>query len=239
MSARNSSFPFPLTNRRNASKAQATGGWARSIPPTRSRWAFSLLAAGSISMMGTWLGIRTVPSFGPFVADTLRSAIGSENVTRMEEAVADVEDRVNAVASTSSRSLTDTTPADLVARPLEPTAATPVSEKPADVTPPFPKVATSEDGVWRPIALRNSDAHAIHQTLIHPDPERRYAELFVFALDLSKLEVQAVAGSIEPKGKPEPIRPRYDELMPELQVIEIVPVTRRDRDVLPLPMPTP
>ena len=44
-------------------------------------------------------------------------------------------------------------------------------------------------------------------------------------------------GSFEPKGKPEPIRPRYDELSPELQVIEIVPVIRRNRDVPPLPMP--
>jgi hypothetical protein len=34
-------------------------------------------------------------------------------------------------------------------------------------------------------------------------------------------------------------RPRYDEMMPELQVIEIVPVPRpRESDVPPLPLPT-
>ena len=45
-------------------------------------------------------------------------------------------------------------------------------------------------------------------------------------------------GSFEPKtSKPELNRPRYDELMPELQVIEIVPVVRRNTDVPPLPMP--
>ena len=44
-------------------------------------------------------------------------------------------------------------------------------------------------------------------------------------------------GSIQPANKPEPSRPRYDELMPELQVIEIVPVRRRNTDVPPLPMP--
>jgi hypothetical protein len=200
MSARNSSFPFPLHRRRDASKAASTGGWARSIPPTRSRWAFSLLAAGSISMMGTWLGVRTLPWFGPLVADTLRSVVGSENVTRLEEAVADVEDRVKSVSTTSSRSLTETTPDDLIARNAEPNATAPVNTKPADITPPFPKVASAEDGVWRPIALRNTESHAVHQTLIHPDPTRRHAELFVFALDLSKLEVHAVAGSIEPKA---------------------------------------
>ena len=44
-------------------------------------------------------------------------------------------------------------------------------------------------------------------------------------------------GGIEPKGAPVPSRPRYDELSPELQVIEIVPVVRRNTDVPPLPMP--
>lgn len=161
-------------------------------------------------MMGAWFGVRTVPSFGPLVADTLRSIIGSENVTRIEEAVAGVEDRVASATTTSSRSLTETTPADLIARPVEPSAATPVNTKPADITPPFPKVASAEDGVWRPIALRNTDAHAVHQTLIHPDPSRRHAELFVFALDLSKLEVHAMPGSIEPK----PERPVKGESRP-------------------------
>jgi hypothetical protein len=32
-------------------------------------------------------------------------------------------------------------------------------------------------------------------------------------------------------------RPRYDETMPELQVVEIVVPLRRNRDVPPLPMP--
>ncbi len=44
-------------------------------------------------------------------------------------------------------------------------------------------------------------------------------------------------GSFEPKGAPVPHRPRYDELSPELQVIEIVPVVRRNTDVPPFPMP--
>ena len=39
--------------------------------------------------------------------------------------------------------------------------------------------------------------------------------------------------------KSEPQRPRYDELMPELQVIEveIVPVPTKDRHIPPMPMP--
>ena len=37
--------------------------------------------------------------------------------------------------------------------------------------------------------------------------------------------------------KPEIPRPRYDELMPELQVVEIVPVRPRKTDIPPFPMP--
>jgi hypothetical protein len=48
-------------------------------------------------------------------------------------------------------------------------------------------------------------------------------------------------GGVEPAVKPSADRPRYDERMPELQVIEIeiVPVPTRDRDrrIPPLPIP--
>jgi len=43
-------------------------------------------------------------------------------------------------------------------------------------------------------------------------------------------------GSEQPKAKPERTRQWVDELVPELQIVEIVPV-RRTRDVPPLPMP--
>ena len=46
-------------------------------------------------------------------------------------------------------------------------------------------------------------------------------------------------GGVEPVAKRTPDRPRYDELMPELQVVEleIVPVPTRDRQIPPLPIP--
>jgi hypothetical protein len=45
-------------------------------------------------------------------------------------------------------------------------------------------------------------------------------------------------GGVEPVVKTTD-RPRYDELMPELQVVEleIVPVPTRDRQIPPLPIP--
>lgn len=43
-------------------------------------------------------------------------------------------------------------------------------------------------------------------------------------------------GSEQPRAKPETMPQRWHELVPELQVIEIVPV-RKNTDVPPLPMP--
>ncbi len=43
-------------------------------------------------------------------------------------------------------------------------------------------------------------------------------------------------GSEQPQAKPEIPMRRWDELMPELQVVEIVPL-RKNTDVPPLPMP--
>ena len=46
-------------------------------------------------------------------------------------------------------------------------------------------------------------------------------------------------GGVEPKAKADTERPRYDQMMPELQVIEIeiVRVPLPDRQIPPLPMP--
>src|SRR4051812_43364391 len=76
-------------------------GWSRSAAPerARSRWMFAAGAVAVAAAMGGWTAMRTVPWFGPLVADSLRSVVGAERVTVLEEAVATVEDRVNQVAS--------------------------------------------------------------------------------------------------------------------------------------------
>ena len=182
--------------------AAAVWGWVSSVGAAgkRSRWMMGVTIAGVALVAATWIGIRTLPWFGPMLADGLRAALGSENVTRLEEVVADVEDRVQAATSSGTvRSLSDSTPPELLASaPIQP-AQLPSSNRPRDVGALHAAVASKEDGIWQPVSLRSGDGSAIHRTIVHPDPERAYAELFVFALDLSKLEVHSVAGSIEPK----------------------------------------
>lgn len=196
----------PLTDSSSPPANEDTGTiWVRSRAAAkrapRTRWLVGLALAGATTIAASWVGIRTFPWFGPMLADGLRSAVGSQNVTRLEELVAGVEDRVQSVTSNAApRGLRDATPPELLAAVApEPATAGPAANRPKDVGALFARVASDEDGLWQPVPLRAGDAQALYRTIIHPDPERRYAELFVFALDLSKLELQAVAGSVEPK----------------------------------------
>jgi hypothetical protein len=176
-------------------------GWTRSIPKPRagSRWLLFVAAFGATLVFGTWTGIRTVPWFGPLLADSLRAVAGSRNVTRLEELVAGVEDRAKQATSTGvARSLTDSTPPELLPQPVPEIAD--VARRPKDAAPLFPKVASAEDGTWQSVGVRGTDAPVLYRSILHPDPARSYAELFVFALDLTKLRVEAVAGSVEPKS---------------------------------------
>jgi hypothetical protein len=194
--------PFGLRNPSTAPPAATSGGW---VTPAgrerrRSRWLFGVVTLGAVMLIAAWTAMRTVPWFGPLVADGLRAVIGSERVTKLEETVAAVEDGVKRVASDGKgRTLSDATPAALLVAPSDVSAPRIVDNRPPGVTPPHPGVATREDGVWLPVSTRAA-ATSLHRTMLHPDAKRSYAELFVFALDLSKLSVRAVAGSVEPKS---------------------------------------
>ncbi len=185
----------------------ALGGWAAPILPTRarSRWFVVACAAGVGALFAAWIAVRQVPWFGPLVADNLRRLLGAENVTLLEETLANVEDRVQHVVDHGqARGLSDSTPPELLAS----TATLPVKVLRSDLAPRDvgalnPAVSSADDGVWQPVAVRGSEASVLYRTIVHPDAERVYAELFVFALDLSQVELHAVAGSVEPKS-PEP-----------------------------------
>jgi hypothetical protein len=182
--------------------APSLGGWTAPIAPARrsSRWLVSLVLLGGAGICAAWLGVKHVPWFGPLVADQLRSLLGSARVTQLEETVAGVEDRVQRVVSDGkARSLTEATPSELLPTTVDSKV---VSDAVAPRTVGFlyPETASAEDGLWQPVTTRAGQSGGIYSTIVHPDPERAYAELFVFALDLSKLSVHAVAGSIEPKS---------------------------------------
>ena len=181
----------------------ALGGWAAPILPKRpaSRWLLSLALLGCTSLFGAWFAVRHVPWFGPLVADELRALLGSERVTGIEETVAGVEDRFQrALSDGKARSLSEATPTELLPVVPESKRVSEDAAGPRAVGALYAATASAEDGAWLPVNARSGKSGAIYRTIVHPDSERAYAELFVFALDLSKLRVHAVAGSVEPKS---------------------------------------
>jgi len=199
----------------------AIGGWAAPIVPTRpaSRWLASLTLLGGVALCAAWLAVRHVPWFGPMVADGLRSMVGSEHVTQLEEAVAGVEDRVQqATSDGKARSLSETTPSELLVNVAPPAMVEDALPRPVGVL--YPATASAEDGNWQAVNARVGKSGAIYRTIVHPDSERVYAELFVFALDLSKVSVHAAAGSVEPKSaEPGAARPG---VVPEAERGELI-----------------
>lgn len=176
--------------------------WANSIPAIkmRSRRAVAGLGVALLAAGGAWTALRTQPWFGPMVADGLRAVLGSERVTRLEELEASAEDRVqHATQPQTARGLRDSTPDEVLVGVSEARHSDLGGvQRPSNVEPLFPQVASTDDGVWQSVQVRAGDPSVLYRTILHPDPERKYAELFVFSLDLTHVQLHAVAGSIEP-----------------------------------------
>lgn len=195
-----------LRSRCSGEITDAPVSWASPSTPPRCRprarrWGLAAAAVPTVAVLGAWGAIRAFPGFGPMLADTLRATVGSEAVTDLEELSADVEDRVRmTVGSAEARGLSESTPEELSALnqvvPAEPAVS---AFRPKDVGPMFAAVASAEDGRWQPVPVSSGAGVPIYRTIVHPDAERAYAELFVFALDLSQVKLHFAAGSLEPK----------------------------------------
>jgi hypothetical protein len=175
------------------------------------------------ALLGSVLVVRYAPWGGPLIADGLRSLIGERAVAWLEERYAGLEDlwMRSTHRHSAPRRLGDASP-DLVPLPLaeteelsvepQPTAAfapAMVSQLPRLETvvprrarPPFAEVAASDDGVWYPVrdpAQRSAPPFA-YRTLIHPDPDRSFAELFVVAMPVAEIALHLVPGTLEPES---------------------------------------
>ena len=160
-----------------------------------------------------WIGIHQFPWLGPFVANTLRAIVGTENVTRLEDFAYSVEDRFNRLWKRNEKPKAywevPSPSASATKRPRVPLANEPAPLPPFEPPAPGPvheRWSAPGDGQWVAIvdARHPDDDARMMKTLLHPDKNRSWAELFVVALDLSRVDVHAVAGYQEPKSdKPE------------------------------------
>jgi hypothetical protein len=200
-------------------------------PPRRGGGRRLWILAGALgALLGSALLVRYVPWGGPLIADGLRSLLGERAVAWLEERSAGVEDlwMRSTHRHAPPRRLGDASP-DLAPLPPAETEDPPIELQPtatfapALVTnlprmemfaprrarPPFAEVAAVDDGVWYPVrdpAQRSAPPFG-YRTLIHPDPDRSFAELFVVAMPVRQIALHLVPGTLEPEtSNPEAAR---------------------------------
>jgi len=191
---------------------------------------------GGLTLLGSLgaalvLAVHHVPQAGPAVANSLRAVIGIEAVARLEELVASAEDSAMRLRSWREppRSLSAMSPtiarAD-VPLPEPETSSLPTPPRPgpsfAPVTirPPYPEVAAVGDGVWVPVPdPEHPEAPALmYKTMLHPDPERSWSELFLVAMPSSLVRLTSVPGTEEPSSEnPRAATLRHRGLIPTAQ----------------------
>jgi hypothetical protein len=162
-----------------------------------------------LAIMVLWLAINRFASVGPWLANAGRTVLGPDVVSRVEDWAYDLDDRWNrwwrrgespaAHWTIDTPGLAPTVPADgstdagARADNIAPFA-------PGDVGPLFREVAAQGDGVWVPVLdpMYPSGSTVLFKTLVHPDRERPWAELFVVAIDLRQTAAFVAAGTLEP-----------------------------------------
>ncbi len=164
-------------------------------------------------MIILWFAIHHIPWMGPLVANSLRRVIGTENVTRLEDFAYGVEDRFNRVwkKDEKPKAYWDVKSAKQAAAKLPKKPAPKEEAKLArfelrDPGPVHKSWSAPGDGEWVPIVdpRHPDDDVRMLKTLLHPDKHRSWADLFVVAVDLRRVDVHAVAGYQEPRSdKPE------------------------------------
>lgn len=176
--------------------------------------ALGVLALTALSVAG-WLGVRHTTWFGPWLADGLRAALGVENVARLEELTAAAEDRGRRLwPPAPPRSLEQVRPkpalrpSDTALAPAAAPAPAPTGQslrpafRPRDVGPMLPAVAAPADGSWTAVTEPGvaSEDRTLWTTLLHPDTQRPWAEVFVVAIDARRVRLELEAGTHHPKG---------------------------------------
>jgi len=64
----------------------------------------------------------------------------------------------------------------------------------------YDSCAAPGDGQWVPLSTEASAQTRMYKTLLHPDGERSWAELFVVAIDLPRVRMYLVPGTREPQA---------------------------------------
>lgn len=184
-----------MTRGKNPKKKR---GWLRRV-------ALSMLVGVPLAVVVLWVLVHRVPWMGPLVAGTLRAVIGTDNVAKLEDFAYGAEDRFNRWYRKDEKPKAYWAVPDEPPKGQEPADAGAPPKPgfvPTDVGPVFEKWSAPGDGKWVkvPDPRRPEEQPYMHKTLLHPDKNRSWAELFVVAVDMKRTRLQAVAGYREPQS---------------------------------------
>lgn len=169
-----------------------------------------MIAGGALLgiVAALWIAIHRFDWMGPLVANTLRAIIGPDNVAKLEDLVYAVEDRANRLLKKNEAPKAYwSVPKPPPPAPVQSVAEAPPERpeipafRPKDPGPAHKKWSAAGDGIWVPIVdpRRPDEKPYMYKTLLHPDPTRSWAEVFVVAVDLPRVDVYVMAGRQEPK----------------------------------------
>ncbi len=192
----------------------------------RRRVLWGVGVAVPVAVLSLWIGVNRVPWLGPIVADGLRSVIGKDAVAKLEDIGYAIQDRVYQYTRKGEKPKAYWSVPESTANPPEPTAggatvgqmtAAPSLEPaataslpqveprvpaflPQTVGPVHASWSAPGDGHWVPIAVPDvpSEAPHMYKTLLHPDKNRSWAEVFVVAMDVRRIDLHLVPGTKEP-----------------------------------------
>lgn len=207
-----------MAKRKNRSKttqaAEPAGSpWSSPIRRRQVRrrpWRRRLLLTAvllPVATLGLWIAVHRVPWLGPLLANSLRSVIGVQAVTDLEETAYSLQDRWNRFWRDGDRPEAYwEVPERVAATPPPVTTSDSGCAIPAfsldDVGPVHDTWSAPGDGAWVPIAdtQHPGDPPRMHKTLLHPDRLRSWAAVSVVAVDLRQVDLHMMAGSHEPKN---------------------------------------
>ncbi len=182
---------------------------ARSALSRRKKWLLGLGLGLPASVLVLWILVHRVEWLGPLIANSLRAVIGPDRVAKLEDFAYGVEDKFNRWWKKDEKPKAYwEVPPDESAEPVAAVDAGPDAPpppppfRPKDVPPVHESWSAPGDGKWVRIVdkRRPKEPAYMFKTLLHPDKNRSWAELFVVAVDLRRVQVQAVAGYREPKS---------------------------------------
>jgi hypothetical protein len=175
--------------------------------PRLKRFLIGSAIAMPVLVIALWIAVHKVEWLGPLIANGLRAVIGTDRVAKLEDFAYGVEDRWNRWWRKDEKPKAywdvpkeDPAPAT-VAVSADGGAALPPF-RPKAVGPVHQSWSAPGDGQWVAIkdVRRPDEQPHMYKTLLHPDKNRSWAEVFVVAIDLRRAELIAVPGYQEPKS---------------------------------------